>query len=325
MADYTSYCLQDKNELKALGSAIRSKAGVSGTLTVPQMTNVVKNISTETKKVVVPTYSAYVTEVDNQLIPRITFTSQSSSSGYANATGIEIYKLGETGISSFRTANGSSVTLDLLSGYAIKTSSQNGSNLLAARAIASNGMGSAFSSFEQSVIGGVQVHNCSLSGDGLTPKGIFTGLSSLGQDAYATVYFSHTAIDGTKIMKKEVHLSRISYADDCDLSNQIFRGEVEGYCTIEISANLANADDEETLCSGYDGLNYSSVSKHIGYSKLNYIKVIVYQLGDFFIDGNIHDFDQPDRDFYFFTNNTNFGIERGQYTTDNSNKTYQAF
>lgn len=327
MADYTSYCLQNKSEMTALGNAIRSKAGVSGTLTVPQMTNAVKNIQqttvVSTPKVVVPTISFFTTVVDEAIIPRMKITSTSSASGYTNASKIELYKVTDTGLTKTQTGNGSTLTVDLLpSSGTVKKSTH---NKIATRALCSNGMGSAVSNFFiNNTIGAVQVSNCTITGGQNKTQaggiGIFTGLKSLEQDAYATFYVSFISSDNSdRFDNREVRLTRISYVDDCDQENQIFRGEIPNYCTIEISANLYNLSDEETGCDGNDRVNFNSVGRDVGYSILNYIKVIYYKCGSFSFYGNNHSFDQATRTFYFITEYDTFTIERGQYSDTSAN------
>ena len=253
MADYTSYCLQDKSQMTALGNAIRAKAGISGTLTVPEMTNAVKNIKetttvvTNTPKVAVPTIT-YLTPIINEKIePQMKISSTSSATGYAPASSIEVYTVTNTALSKTNTYNGSSQTINLLPDYGTVRNSTHTGKTMTARAICGNGMGSAMTNFyTDNQMGAIQVIHCSMTGgqdhiELAKDTGIFTGLTSLGEEAYATLYVSFTKDDNSeKFNDQELRLSRISSPEDCDMSDQVFRGEIPGYCIVELSVDLYN-------------------------------------------------------------------------------------
>lgn len=333
MADYTSYCLQDKNEMTALGNAIRAKAGISGTLTVPEMTTAVKNIKqtttvvTDTPKVAIPSITYLTPIIDEKMEPQMKISSTSSATGYAPASSIEVYTVTDTALSKTNTYTGSSRTINLLPSSGTVRKSTHTDKTMTARAICGNGMGSAMTNFyTDNQMGAIQVIHCSITGgqnhiELAKDTGIFTGLTSLEQEAYATLYVTFMADDNSeKFDDQELRLSRISSCDDCDMSDQVFRGEVPGYCIVELSVDLYNPDDGETGCDGNDDLNYSSRSYPIGYSILNYIKVIYYKPGYFGFYGNTNSFDHTPRHFYFITKDESLQIERGEYNDGSANR-----
>lgn len=332
MADYTNYCLQNKSEMTALGNAIRAKAGISGTLTVPEMTNAVKNIKqtttvvTNTPKVAVPSITYLTPVIDEKMEPQMKISSTSSATGYIPASSIEVYTVTNTALSKTNTYTGSSRTINLLPSSGTVRRSTHTDKTMTARAICRNGMGSAMTNFyTDNQMGAIQVMGCSITGgqdhiELAKDTGIFTGLTSLGQEAYATLYVTFIADDNSeRFNEQELRLSRISSCEDCDMSDQVFRGEIPGYCIVELSANLYNPNDEETGCDGNDTLGFSSVAYSIGYSILNYIKVIYYKPGHFSFYGNKYSFDQPSRHFYFITKKGSLKIDRGEYNSGSVN------
>ena len=133
MADYTNYCLQNKSEMTALGNAIRSKAGISGTLTVPQMTNAVNNLSIGT-----------VLSTPSLTLYKNNYGDCGVFVGNTNAENYELYGLTNNTLTLIKSTSNNGYSHPIMY-YPQKFDS---STKYAARASLTNGMGTKLSTFK---------------------------------------------------------------------------------------------------------------------------------------------------------------------------------
>ena len=267
MADYTSYCLQDKNELKALGNAIRAKAGISGTLTVPQMTNAVRNIEAGVV-LAKPVIDYNVTALRWSIDP--------------NADALKIYHATDTGLVLDKTETGSygQIRYGATAGdveYTILP------RRYAARAVLNNGMGTDLSAFTQIQTNSLTIKNLSLHGksDG---RGIMVGLASTADldQAYVDLQMSYIPSQGgasTTTLRCYFLGETVEENGDTVWS---FSGTWDGYCKITFNYIPSYPLNDTGADGTFTGVSYSSVSYTMGYTVFRNVYIEFYKTdGDY--------------------------------------------
>lgn len=262
MADYTNYCLQDKNELKALGNAIRAKTGVSDTLTVPQMTNAVNNIEAGvvlTKPVI----------DDNTISLRWSIDP--------NADALKIYHATDTGLVLDKTATGSygSIRYGATAGdveYTILP------RRYAARAVLNNGMGTDLSAFTSIQTNSLAIKNLSLHGKS-NGRGIMVGLASTANldQAYVDLSVYYTPNKGNSSSTTLRCYFMGETVEENGDTVWAFGGTWDGYCKITFNYIPSYPLNDTGADGTFEGVSYSSITYTMGYTNFRNVYIEFYK------------------------------------------------